>query len=291
MMLLFCAVCLGCTQHADAGFTAHRNIAYTAISDVDPNLLSLDIYTPDPAPVKPVPLLIWVHGGGWAIGDKSNGMQFKPALFTAAGYGLVSINYRLSPRPANGKPDRVMYPIHEQDVASAIAWVHAHAAEYGGDPERMALMGHSAGAHLVAIVSTDESFLKAHDLSLGVIKGTLSLDTEGYDIPTHMVRDLSGIYDNAFGNDPAVWKKASPISHVAVGKGIPPFLLVTRGVPARRKQCEDFAAALKGAGIKTSVVNASGYSHEEVNRKIGVPGEAVVTPTLMQFLAGCFGAS
>ena len=288
-LLLAGIVCLGCTVKANGDFSAHRNIPYATIPGVNPNLLSLDLYTPNPAPAKPAPVVVWVHGGGWAIGDKAYQMQVKPGLFTGLGYCFVSINYRLSPSKPGSDPNRVKYPIHEQDVAAALAWVHAHAAEYGGDPERVALMGHSAGAHLVSIVSTDESFLGAHKLPLSIIKGTVSLDTEGYDIPAHMTRDITEIYENAFGTDPGVWKQASPAFHVAAGKGIPPFLLVTRGMPARRQQCKDFAATLQKAGIKATVVDATGYSHNQVNSKIGAPGETVVTPPVMQFLAECLG--
>lgn len=288
-LLLLCAVCLGCSGSAEVALTAHRNIPYATIPGVSPNQTNLDIFVSDPVPEKPAPVLVWVHGGGWAIGGKANQMQYKPALFTSAGYCLVSINYRLSPRPASAKPDRIMYPVHEQDVAAALAWVHTHVAEYGGDPERIALMGHSAGAHLVSLVSTDETFLGTHKLPLGVIKGTVSLDTEGYDIAGHMGRAVTEIYENAFGPDPAVWKQASPATHVAPGKGIPPFLLVTRGAAVRRQQCADFASALQKAGTRAEVVNAPGYSHAEVNSKIGAPGETVVTQPLMQFLAGCFG--
>jgi acetyl esterase/lipase len=287
--LLLLALCLGCTRNANGGFIAHRNIPYATVPGVDANLLSLDVYTPAPAPAKPLPVVIWVHGGGWSIGDKSNGMQVKPSLFTGAGYCFVSINYRLSPNRQNGNPNRIMYPVHEQDVASAIAWVHAHAVEYSGDPERIALMGHSSGAHLVSIVSTDESFLKAHELPLSVIMGTVSLDTAGDNIPAVMERDPVGIYENAFGRDPAVWKQASPLYHVASGKGIPPFLVVTRGMPARRKQSAEFAAALQKAGVNAAVVDATGYTHNEVSRKIGEAGEAVITLPVMKFLSECLG--
>jgi acetyl esterase/lipase len=278
-----CAACPG----ADGSFEVHRDIAYGTES----SLLSLDVYSPTPAPGAPAPVVIWVHGGGWSIGDKAYQMRYKPELFTGAGYCLVSINYRLSPRPVSDDPNRIKYPVHEQDVASAVAWVHEHIAEYGGDPSRIALMGHSAGAHLVSIVSTDESFLGAKGLTLGAIKGTISLDTEGYDIPTHMQTDNTGIYVNAFGNDPAVWHEASPIFHVASGKGIPPFLLVTRGLAPRRLQCTKFAEALRGVGVTATVVDATGYSHGDVNTRIGAPGETVVTPPVMQFLAGCFATT
>ncbi len=290
LMVLLSVACFGCAVNATEALTVHRNVPYENISGVRPDLTSLDIYAPNPVPAKPLPVVVWVHGGGWAVGDKANQMQIKPALFTSAGYCFVSINYRLSPRPASTQPDRVMYPIHEQDAAAAVAWVHAHIGGYGGDPERIVLMGHSAGAHLVSLVCADESFLKAHGLPLGVIKGTVSLDTEGYDIPAHMrQQDMTGIYENAFGTDPVLWKKASPICHVASGKGIPPFLLVTRGLSARRKLCTDFAAALQHAGVEAKVVDATGYSHNEVNSRIGAPGESVVTPPVMQFLSTCLG--
>ncbi|MDX9975652.1 MAG: alpha/beta hydrolase, partial [FCB group bacterium] len=147
----------GCPQAGSGDFTTYRDIPYADVSGVAANLLSLDIYTLSPKPEAPAPVLIWVHGGGWSIGDKSYHMEYKPALFTGEGYCLVSINYRLSPRPFSDDPGRIKYPVHEQDVASAIAWVQEHIAQYGGDPSRIALLGHSAGAHLVSIVSTDES--------------------------------------------------------------------------------------------------------------------------------------
>ena len=90
---------------------------------VDPKLLSLDIYAPARSDrCKALPTLIWVHGGGWAIGDKSNQLESKRKLFASVGYMLVSINYRLSPVPSSLDPNRIKYPIHPRDVASAVAW-------------------------------------------------------------------------------------------------------------------------------------------------------------------------
>ena len=290
LVALLSVACLGCTVNAGEALAVHRDIPYENISGVNPNLTSLDIYSVRPVPARPAPVVVWVHGGGWAIGDKSNGMRTKPALFGSAGYCLVSINYRLSPTKPSSDPKRVMYPIHERDVAAAVAWVHARIAEYGGDPERIALMGHSAGAHLVSIVSTDESFLKACGLPLGVIKGTLSLDTAGDDVAAVIEFHPNKMYTNAFGSDPAVWKQASPVTHVGPGKGIPPFFLVTRGMPARKEQCAKFTKALQQSGINATLVDATGYTHNEVSGKIGTPGETVLTPPIMQFLAECLGA-
>lgn len=291
VLLLLCPLLFGCSVNANDALTVHRSIPYESIPNVSSNLTSLDIYTANPASSVHVPVVVWVHGGGWAIGDKANQMQVKPTLFTSAGYCLVSINYRLSPRSASPDPKRIMYPVHEQDVAAAIAWVHAHISEYGGDSGRIALMGHSAGAHLVSIVSTDESFLKALHLPLNAIRGTVSLDTAGDDIPAVMAFHYTDIYANAFGTDPSVWKQASPLYHVAPGKGIPPFLVVTRGIPARRAQSAKFVKALQDAGVQADLVDAGGYTHNQVNSKLGAPGETVVTPPVMKFLAQLFETS
>jgi len=277
-----------CPKPVHEAFTVHRDIVYRDLPGVDQNLVSLDVYTPDPAPAQPIPVVLFVHGGGWAIGDKAGQMQYKPALFTNAGYCFVGVNYRLSPRPAElNNPNRIMYPIHEQDVAASVAWVHDHIAEFGGDPARIALMGHSAGAHLVNIISVDESYLAKYGLGLNALRGTIVLDTGGYDIAAIMKRTPLPLYENAFGSDLAVWAVASPMNHVAAGKGIAPMLLVTRGLPWRREECRNFAKAMTGAGISAAVLEANGYSHADVNRRIGEPGENLVTPAVMQFLKTC----
>lgn len=278
-----------CPKPVDAAYTAQRNIVYRDVPGVDPNLVNMDLYVPDPIPAQPIPVVLFVHGGGWAIGDKAVQMQYKPALFTNAGYCFVSVNYRLSPRPAElDNPNRIMYPVHEQDVAASVAWVHNHVAEYGGDPARIALIGHSAGAHLVNLISVDESYLAKYGLGLSALRGTIVLDTGGYDIATVMKHTSLPLYRNAFGDDPAIWAAASPMNHVAAGKGIPPMLLVTRGLAWRMEECRNFAKAISDAGGSAKVLEAEGYSHADVNRKLGEPGEEVVTPAVMQFLQTSF---
>jgi len=266
-------------------YTTHRDIPYTSVNGVATNLLSLDVYAPNPSPPQPAPVLIWIHGGGWAIGDKSYQMRYKPTLFTQAGYCFVSINYRLSPRPASNDPARIKFPVHEQDVASAIAWVHDHIKDYGGDPTRIALAGHSAGAQLAALVSTDPKYLQAHGLGLDAIRGTIVDDTEGYDVPHVISSGLSSIYVNAFGDDPQQQHDASALFHVAAGQHIPPMLIVERGMPDRVTQAEAFVSALRAAQIPVTVLDAHGYTHNQVNAEIGVPNEKVVTPPMLAFLA------
>ena len=153
-------------------FQKASNITYAHIAGVDPNLLSLDVYYTDPTGAKR-PVMIYVHGGGWIGGDKAH-VGAKPEFFTQAGYVFVSVNYRLSPQ--------AKFPAHVQDVASAILWAMKTIAQYGGDPNQIYLMGHSAGGQLVTLVATDEQYLKADGAGLSLIKGVISLDTAAYDI-------------------------------------------------------------------------------------------------------------
>lgn len=270
------------------------DVPYAAISGVDPNLLSLDVYAPALSDgCAQVPTVIWVHGGAWAIGDKANSIGDKVKLFNAAGYTLVSVNYRLSPTKPSTDPNRVMYPTHPTDVAAAVHWVKDHSAEFHGDPKRIALLGHSAGAHLVALLGTDESFLALHSEPLSTLRCVGSFDTEAYDVPATLKTASAQqvqILENAFGTDPAVQAKASPLFHVAGGKGIPPFLIAVRGAADRQATQLAFQKALVDVGISADTIDAVGLSHEQVNSSIGASGDSVVTPKIMAFLDGCFAS-
>ena len=170
---------------------------------------SLDVYAPKDA--KHAPVIIFIHGGGWRNGDKSNpGVGSQPAAhFCAEGFVFVSINYRLTPA---GK-----HPANIQDVAKAVAWVHDHIAEHGGDPAQINIMGHSAGAHLTALVATDETRLKAEGKPLSILKRAILLDTAAYDIPRYLTEfqeakgtsPMRQLYTNAFGDTVEQWRDAS----------------------------------------------------------------------------------
>ena len=120
----------------------------------------VDIYAPEGA--KNLPVVFWIHGGGWQAGDKTD-VQIKPQAFVDKGFVFVSTNYRLLPNVDMGTIIR--------DVAKSVRWVHDHIAEHGGDPKRILVMGHSAGAQLAALICTDDRYLKAEGLSLAIIKG------------------------------------------------------------------------------------------------------------------------
>src|SRR5699024_9814660 len=133
---------------------------------------TLDVYAPVNA--KQSPVVFWIHGGGWQTGDKTS-VQIKPQLFVDQGLVFVSTNYRLLPNVDMGTIVR--------DVAMPMRWVHDHIAQYGGDPNRLLVMGHSAGAQLAALISTDDRYLKAEGLSLEIIKGCVPVDGDTYDVP------------------------------------------------------------------------------------------------------------
>ena len=253
------------------------DIPYATHAGTDPSLTSLDIYTPEG--VERAPVMIYVHGGGWRRGDKGN-VAYKPKMFNSNGYVLVSLNYRLV--------SDIEFPANAQDVADGIAWVHANIQQYGGDPDQLFLMGHSAGAHLVGLVSTDEQYLAAAGESLDILKGSVLLDSAAYDIPLAM--QTSGrrgrkLYENAFSENQAVWAAASPVNYVAAGKQIPPFLLVH----ANRRQNEEnqafqLADELALAGIRADVAEAPNETHESLNQTLGEP-ENVSTEAVLAFLS------
>src|SRR5438445_6288478 len=132
----------------------------------------LDVYAPTKG--KSLPVVVWVHGGGWKRGDRAD-VHYKPQAFVDNGFVLVSINYRFVP---NVTVNQIA-----GDVAKAIRWTHDHVKDYGGDPDTIIVMGHSAGAQLAALVCTDDRYLKAEKLPLSIIKGCVPVDGDTYDVP------------------------------------------------------------------------------------------------------------
>lgn len=263
-----------------------NTVTYNTISGVDPNLLSLDIYHfGQTSPDKPV--IIYVHGGAWANGDKANSMNNKKNLFSSLGYLLISVNYRLSPNYANNDPNRVMFPTHNNDVADAVKWIYDNIESYGGNKNKMALLGHSAGAHLVSLTGTSNQFLPARGIPLNTIKGVASFDTEGYNVTEQCIANKD-FYLNAFGNTNINWAVASPINHLFQGNQYPKFFIAKRGTAARIEFSNDFISKLQNIGVTVSQVTGNQYDHEEINNAIGSPGETAITEPLKIFFAQCF---
>jgi acetyl esterase/lipase len=234
----------------------------------------LDVYAPKDA--KNLPVVFWIHGGGWQTGDKT-AVQLKPQAFVDQGFVFVSTNYRLLPTVEMGNINR--------DIAKSIHWVHDHIAEFGGDPKRMLVMGHSAGAQLAALMCTDDRYLKAEGLSLAIIKGCVPVDGDTYDVPAIIVtaetrRRVHGQpmpklgHREKFGNDPEKHLEYSAVTHVAKDKGIPPFLILyVADHPDNAAQAQRLGTVLKEANVPVKVFGAQETNHSKINENLGTPGD------------------
>lgn len=261
--------------------TAVGDIAYRSIEGVDPALLSVDVH-----PVEgrcDAPVAIWVHGGGWRRGDKDNDAGQRAAFYNAQGWLLVSVNYRLTTATADPP---VRFPDHNNDVAAAIAWIDAHIDEFGGDRSTMLLVGHSAGAGIAAAVMADPSHLAAHGITPDHLDCVVLLDSAGYDVSAAAQGPGADIYVDAFGDDPAIWARASPIEHVGDGPLPARVLIVTRGGVARVDVARTFADRNIAEGTDAHVVDVSPLTHEEVNTAIG-SGDDTMTPLIAEELQRC----
>ena len=270
--LLSALLVLTSSSHAQE---VKKDIAYTSKAD---KLQTLDVYSPPGA--KNLPVVFWIHGGGWQTGDKSE-VYTKPQVFNGKGFVFVSTNYRLLPN--------VDMATLTRDVAKAIRWVHDHIAEHGGDPKRLLIMGHSAGAQLAALLCTDERYLKEEGLSLAIIKGCVPVDGDTYDIPAMIeVAEtrlrLHGLpppkfgHRIKFGNDPAKHKDFSAVTHVAKDKGIPPFLILhVAGHPDVTAQALRLGNVLKDAGVPVTVFGAKETTHTKINADLGRSDDPATT--------------
>jgi arylformamidase len=245
----------------------------------------LDVYAPDDA--KKLPVVFWIHGGGWQAGDKTM-VALKPKAFMEAGLVFVTTSYRLLPN--------VDMATLTKDVADALGWVYKNIATYGGDPARLLVMGHSAGGQLAALLCTDERYVKAEGFSLSTIKGCVPVDADTFDIPAiievaetrarahHLPLPTNG-HRQKFGDDPAKHRDFSAVTHVASNKGIPPFLIVhIAGNPDTTAQARRLANVLGAAAIPVKVVRRD-TTHENLNDDIGAPNDPV-TKELFAFVSG-----
>ncbi|MFZ5830839.1 MAG: alpha/beta hydrolase fold domain-containing protein [Planctomycetota bacterium] len=251
------------------------NVPYTTIAGVDPNLLSLDIHSPQGA--KDAPVVAYVHGGYWKAGDKANKGHLAE-FFCQHGFVFVTLNYRLAPA--------VRHPALIQDVARAVAWVHDHIAEHGGDPAQLFLTGHSAGAHLVALLGTDAKRLGEQGKPLSILRAVVPLDSAAMDILSVAANDrrADSPYRAAFGNDPADWADASPLVHAESATGLPPFQIVVAYGPAianKKAGVDAFATALRRNGTRAEVVDASAFrEHQSLMTEFGAEGDPVSAAVL-----------
>ena len=225
----------------ESSYQVQKDIYYGEVNKPDRELQSLDIYFKDNSETRPV--VIYVHGGGGAFGDKSE-VNSKPDYFVSQGISLISMNYRL----------RWDYKLYDQleDVVTVIKWVNLNGEQYGLDPKRIILMGHEAGAHLVSLVGTDLRYLKAQNLMLEDIRAVVAIDTLSFDIP-RVMKELGSFvqrrqHNLIFGEEKSSQQQASPIHHVTENSQLPQFaLLYVADSEITRLQAMSFAKKLTAA--------------------------------------------
>lgn len=242
-----------------AGASLHRDTPY------GPHKRQrMDVYLPAAAtpPQARRPIIVMVHGGAWRFGDKAmrRVVENKIRHWLPRGFILVSTNYRLLPDAA---------PLEQaRDVARAVARTQALATEWGGDPERVVLMGHSAGAHLVALLNANP----AEALALGARpwRGAVALDSAAMDIRPIMEARHPSLYDKAFGNVPSNWDRVSPLRQLV--SGAPPLLAVCSSQRSDScRQAEGLQARAQTLGVRIEV-QPQDLSHGEINGRLGLPG-------------------
>jgi len=245
-----------------AGIQVVRDVAYGP-----DNEQRFDVYLQRGTPAQNAPVILMVHGGGWYRGDKvmKAVVENKVRHWVGKGYVFISTNYRLLPKAA---------PVEQaDDVARALALVQRRAASWGGDPSRVILMGHSAGAHLVALLAAAPD--QALRLGAQPWLGTVMLDSAALDVVQLMAQPHAALYDNAFGNAPLYWRRASPY-HQLTAAAMPMLMVCSTQRPAACPAAQQFSARAATLGIRTQVAEQD-LSHRDINQLLGAPGRYTAT--------------
>lgn len=219
-----------------------------------------DVYLPQRP--RNAPVLLIVHGGGWAYGNKDNPglVEHKAGYWLPKGYVLASTNYRLRPDTA---------PLDQaRDLARALAAVQRLAPAWGADPARVVLVGHSAGAHLAALVGASPALWR----EAGALRplGVVSLDAGALDVPDLMRRPrIPPLYHRAFGDDPGDWVAASP-HHQLDAQAVPMLLVCSTRRPDACPQARAMRDRAAPLGVRLDVLEQD-LSHGQVNHLLGTP--------------------
>lgn len=225
----------------------NKNIVYNAEHD-----LKLDVYSPKKVD-KPKAVLVFMHGGNWVRGKKSI-YPFLGKGFARKNIVTVIINYRLS--------EKGTYDSLATNAAMAVKWVQQNIGLYHGDTNAIFVSGHSAGAHLAALIATDDRYFNKFKIK-NPIKGTILIDAFGLDMYTYLTHshNRDSLYYPIFSSDPETWKKASPIFYLK--KDMPPFLMLlgTKTNGAITKGSYDFLKALQPYKPNTQLILVKGKRH------------------------------
>ncbi|WP_044510426.1 alpha/beta hydrolase [Hymenobacter sp. DG25B] len=234
-----------------------RDIPYVASSAADSDAAhqQLDVYAPRKQGPAKRPVVVFIHGGNWNSGSKSQ-YGFIGRELARQGMVAVIVDYRLSPA--------VQVPAMAADCARAVQWTVAHIAEYNGDPNRIFLMGHSAGGGLAALLATDNTLFTQLGFPTNPVRGAVLNDPAGldmYDYLKKMQYPGDRQYLKSFGNDPAGWRQVSAMHHVTAAS--PPFLLFVGGhtYPSILHSSEAFRQRLQELGKAPGYTLQPGKNH------------------------------
>lgn len=232
-----------------------NNIAYGS----EPNQ-NLDIFLSDNTDsLLTHPVIIYVHGGGWSRGDKTDWKEDKVKTFRDLNYISVSINYRLVPE--------VIYPDNLIDVIEGINWIYNNIKTYGGDPHDITLVGHSSGAHLVASVVCDHKYLCNYDFDCHDIHMVCLLDGGGYLSMNEAIYSNQSIYEmvkEAINNNDDIWDEFGPANAVKDCTYLPPFLICHSDDIYRVNSNKEFIDVLNTYNFCFEEYELKGYSHNAV---------------------------
>jgi acetyl esterase/lipase/peroxiredoxin len=245
---------------------AVKDVAYYEGENADAKKHKLDLYLPKDK--KDFPVLFFIHGGAWTIGDRWMWVNLGET-FAKNGIGSVVISYRLTPQ--------VKHPGHIEDVARAFAWTHENIGKYGGKKDQIFVSGQSAGGHLAALLATNETYLKAHKLSQKDIKGVVAISGVYTIIP--------GLMDGVFGKGKEAAESASPLKHVS-GKE-PPFLILyaDKDLPTLPAMAKQLHEALKEQKVESSLVVMKDRNHIDSIMKLAAREDDPATQEVLQFIA------
>ena len=257
-LLLVLTVLLLINEYTFAGGSRRtKNIPYLPenTSGFDPERHILDVYQPRNSSTTRRPVVVFIHGGSWGSGSK-NLYAFIGRRLAKQNIVAVLINYRLSPQ--------VLVPDMAGDCAQALSWTAKHIAEYGGDPNHIFAMGHSAGGGLAALLATNDALFTKIDLLRNPVKGAILDDPAGLDMLDYLTKlryPGDEEYLIPFGKDPAVWRSMSALYFLS--KSSPPMLLYAgeRTYPGIAKSVRGFDQRLQSLGINHKFQLLPGKKH------------------------------
>ena len=252
----------------------HRDLAY---AEPKSERQTLDVYAP--ADGSDHPVVVWIHGGGWRQGDKRS-VQRKPQAFVDQGFRL-----RLDQLPLRAAGDGEG---NDRRRGQGHSLGPRPCEGIRRQARSIFVMGHSAGAHLAALVCTDDRYLKAEGLPLSIIKGCVPVDTAAYDIPKRFASTGQATSGSRPGDLRRRTRPSTAIcrqSRSPKGRAIPPFLILhVADRPDSKAQSQLFAKALQDAGVAATVVPAEGKTHGTINAHLGLEGDQP-TKAVFEFLA------